>query len=44
LAELTYHNQFEKKFDFLAINKQLINGVSSGEWVNAQETFFWEGT
>lgn len=35
LGEQTYRNQFEKKFDFLAFNKQLINGVSSGERVIA---------
>jgi hypothetical protein len=35
LGEQTYRNQFEKKFNFLAFNKQLINSVSSGERVIA---------
>ena len=34
-SEQTYRNQFEKKFDFFAFNKQLINRVSSGERVIA---------
>jgi len=34
-GEQTYRNQFEKKFDFFAFNKQLINRVSSGERVIA---------
>jgi hypothetical protein len=35
LGEQTYRNQFEKKFDFFAFNKQLINQVASGERVIA---------
>jgi len=35
LGEQTYRNQFEKEFDFLAFNKQLINQVVSGERVVA---------
>ena len=35
LGEQTYRNQFEKKFDFFAFNKLLINLVSSGERVIA---------
>ncbi len=35
LGEQTYRNQFAKKFNFFAFNKQLINGVSSGERVIA---------
>jgi hypothetical protein len=35
LAEQTYRNQFEKKFDFFAFNKQIINQVASGERVVA---------
>jgi hypothetical protein len=35
LGEQTYRNQFEKKFDFFAFNKQLINRVSPGERVIA---------
>jgi len=35
LGEQTYRNQFEKKFDFFAFNKQLINQVASGERVVA---------
>ena len=31
LCEQTYRNQFEKKFDFLSFNKQLINQVISSE-------------
>ncbi|HZK93080.1 MAG TPA: hypothetical protein VFC67_02650 [Prolixibacteraceae bacterium] len=31
LGEQTFRNQFEKKFDFFAFNKQLINQVASGE-------------
>ena len=34
-GEQTYRNQFEKEFDFLAFNKQLINQVASGERVVA---------
>ena len=34
-GEQTYRNQFEKRFDFLAFNKQLINRVISGERVIA---------
>lgn len=30
-SEQTYRNHFEKKFDFLAFNKHLINQVSSAE-------------
>jgi hypothetical protein len=35
LGEQTYRNQFEKKFDFFAFNKQIINQVASGERVVA---------
>ena len=35
LGEQTYRNQFEKKFDFFAFNKELINQVTSGERVVA---------
>jgi hypothetical protein len=35
LGEQTYRNQFEKKFDFFAFNKQIINKVASGERVVA---------
>lgn len=35
LSEQTFRNQFEKKFDFFAFNKQLINQVASGERVVA---------
>jgi hypothetical protein len=35
LGEQTYRNQFEKEFDFLAFNKQLINQVASSERVVA---------
>ena len=35
LGEQTFRNQFEKKFDFFAFNKQLINQVASGERVVA---------
>jgi len=31
LGEQTFRNQFEKKFDFFAFNKQLINQVALGE-------------
>lgn len=35
LGEQTFRNQFEKKFDFFAFNKQLINQVALGERVVA---------
>jgi len=35
LGEQTFRNQFEKKFDFFAFNKQLINQVAVGERVVA---------
>ena len=35
LCEQTYRNQFEKRFDFFAFNKQLINQVASSERVIA---------
>jgi hypothetical protein len=34
-GEQTFRNQFEKKFDFLGFNKQLIKQVSSGERIVA---------
>ena len=34
-GEQTFRNHFEKRFDFLAFNRQLINGVSKGERVVA---------
>ena len=35
LTEQTYRNHFEKEFDFLSFNKQLINQVVSGERIIA---------
>jgi len=35
LGEQSFRNQFEKEFDFLEFNKQLINQVASGERVTA---------
>lgn len=35
LGEQTYRNHFEKEFDFIAFNKQLINEVTPGERVVA---------
>ncbi|MGV8134049.1 MAG: transposase [Mangrovibacterium sp.] len=36
-GEQTFRNHFEKRFDFLAFNKQLINRVASGERVIAMD-------
>jgi len=40
LGEQTFRNQFEKKFDFFAFNKQLMNGIISKEVIVAFDPCF----